>query len=625
MHVGATPGGIKYSALDQVNRGNVKDLEIAWKYRTGHNERGEKLGLSAQVFQTTPILADGVLVGCSAMGDAFAVNPVTGAELWTFESGYSPSTYGGGLAKCRGVSAWTDPSRQETDICRTTIIYGTPDLRVIALDSQSGTPCPDFGKHGQRKMEPGKEIRFHDEIQFPSPPVVVNGTAIFGSTMADIYRIDGPSGKVRAVDIRTGNLLWEFDPIPRDETDPAAPTWGKGSATYYGNANVWSFLSADPENDLVFLPTTNPGADFYGGLRPGENRYADSLVALKASTGALVWHFQVTHHDIWDYDLPAQPIVVDLERDGKIFPAVVQLTKQGLIFIFNRLTGEPLFPIEERPVPQHTDVAGEWLSPTQPFPLKPEPLAKHGLTPDDAWGFTPWDRAACRRKIAALRNNGIYTPPSEEGTILMPATTGGMNWGGGAVVPGTGLLITHTAHMPAAIYLVPREGYQGSTDVTESVDKLVFPQFGTPYVARLEMLLSPLGAPCSAPPWGKLNAVDLRDGSIKWQVPLGSIEKYLPLPIPWNLGSPASGGPIVTAGGLAFIAATMDDKFRAFDVETGKQLWQAKLPAGGQATPMTYQANGRQFIVIAAGGHPSYQQTPGDYVIAFALLARDPI
>ena len=594
-------------------------LKVAWIYRTGAMKGRSKRLLGAQAFEDTPTLIDGSLIVCTPFNRIIALDPATGKQRWSFDPQFDPGLERPGIVKCRGVSRWVDPAADRQQLCARRIIFGTGDFRAFAIDSRTGKPCPDFGTNGEVVFKAGKKLAFSGEVQIPSPPAIIGDVAIFGSTVFDNYRYDGPSGKVRALDARTGKLRWEFDAIPRDPDDPAAATWGGDSATVTGHANVWSIISVDEERDLVFLPTSSPGPDFYGGRRPGQNRYANSIVALRGSTGEMVWSFQIVHHDLWDYDLPAQPILADLPRNGKTVPAVIVLTKQGLIFTFHRETGKPLFPIEERPVPQGA-VKGEWLSPTQPFPTLPPPIVAQAVTPDDAWGFTFIDRWLCRRKIKSLRSEGIYTPPSLRGTIQMPSYVGGANWGGGAYDPQRNILILNSLHVPGMVKLLARQKDARDTLVEfDATGAITFPQNGTPYEVLTEFLLSPLGVPCTPPPWGRLTAVDMATGRILWQVPLGSIEKFLPVAIPWELGTPAAGGPIVTGGGLVFIAATMDDKFRAFDVRSGAKLWEAKLPAGGQATPMTYRLGKRQFVVIAAGGHALYGTTPGDYVIAYAV------
>ncbi|MCC7410579.1 MAG: pyrroloquinoline quinone-dependent dehydrogenase [Gammaproteobacteria bacterium] len=626
---GATQAGLRHSALAQIDRANVTELEVAWTYRTGELERrGEQLGRAAS-FENTPTLVDGSLVVCTPFGRVIALDPVSGRERWVFDPNPEPRPAQAKLPKCRGVAHALDETLPEGAACRHRIIYGNWDFAVYAIDARTGRRCTGFGDDGRVALDPGRALDADEFIQIPSPPVIVGDVAVFGSSISDSVRSDALSGRVRALDVRTGALRWEFDPVPRDAGDPAMRSWHDGSAAHAGAANVWSMIAADEARDLIFLPTTSPSPDYYGGDRPGDNRYANSLVALRASTGEIVWHYQTTHHDLWDYDLPAQPILVDLPRAGTTIPAVVQLTKQGLVFVFNRETGEPLFPIEERPVPQD-GVDGEWLAPTQPFPSAPPPLVAQGVTPDDAWGFTFIDRWLCRRQIESLRHGPVYTPPSLAGTIEMPAFVGGANWSGGAVDPASGLLYVNTLHVPGVVKLVPRAPEsQGAGDVLEfgpEIDVQAgvrFPQRGSRYRVETTLLASPLGAPCTEPPWARLSAVDLVHGTIRWQVPLGSIEKMLPVPIPLEWGAPFGGGPIVTAGGLVFIAATIDDKLRAFDAETGALRWQTDLPAGGQATPMTYSAGGRQFLVIAAGGHALFGGTRGDYVIAWALPAQD--
>jgi quinoprotein glucose dehydrogenase len=445
------------------------------------------------------------------------------------------------------------------------------------------------------------------EFQITSSPAIIGDVVVVGSAISDNARADAPRGTVRALDARSGAIRWTFDPVTADLSD----SWRDGSAARTGQANVWSTMSVDAARDLVFLPTTSASPDFFGGERPGDNRYANSVVALRGSTGAVVWSFQTVHHDLWDYDLAAQPNLVELQPNGEGAPvaAVLQPTKTGLVFTLDRETGAPLYPVEERAVP--TDGAtGEWISPTQPFPVKPPPLVPQKIAPGDAWGFTFLDRNACRDAIASHRSEGLFTPPSVEGTILYPFTGGGVNWGSAAWDPQRQWLVVNTNRIMHVVTLIPANDVEKAQKAEPS--KEISPQTGTPFGMKREVLTSPIGVPCNAPPWGTLTAVDMKHGTIVWDVPLGGI-------LGWHVGLPGVGGPMITSSGLVFISATMDAYLRAFDIETGRELWKAKLPAGGQATPMSYVRNGRQYIVIAAGGHSTLGSKPGDSVVAFAL------
>jgi quinoprotein glucose dehydrogenase len=606
--------GLKYSPLTQINTTTVDKLQQAWEYHTG-DIGTSKTALEA--FEDEPSLIDGSLVVCTIWRRLIALDPTTGKQRWV----YDPKTDRAvGMRKCRGISAWVDRLAPEGAACKTRIFMGTADYRLVAIDAHDGHPCSGFGTNGEVRMPVNKPQIFPGEVAAGSRPAIVNDVVVVGSTVADDQRLDSPSGRVLAYDARTGKQVWEFDPLPRDPSDPAAATWLKGTAGNEGGGNVWSEMAVDEGLDLVYLPTTSPSIDFYGAARPGANAYADSIVALQGATGKVVWSFQFVHHNLWDYDTPSQPLLVDLPYNGKSVPALVQNTKTGMIFIFNRKTGEPLIPFVERPVPQEGAVPGEWLSPTQPFPVGMPALAPQKISADDAWGFMLFDKWKCRDKIDALNHGSIYTPPSLKGTILQPGAAGGPNWGGGAYDPKTHLMVVPSARVAMVVTLVPRG--QVKVDQSQAIETrgaMMFPSAGTPYMTRMEPLLSPLGAPCTAPPWAVLTAVDLLTGAKQWEVPLGSIERFSPLHIPWELGTPGAGGPLVTAGGLVFIGYTLDNKLRAFDLQTGKTVWKTELPAAGTATPVTYEIKGEQYIVMAAGGHSMYGTTRGDSVMAYKL------
>lgn len=604
--------GLKYSPLSQIDAGNVRNLQRAWTYRTGELNHDKNV---LDAFEDEPSLIEGNLVVCTTTRRLIALDPATGRERWKFD----PKSKATGMRKCRGVSAWTDPEAPADALCRTRILLGTADYRLVAVDARSGRPCTGFGNNGVVQMPVSKPTIFDGEVAASSRPAIVNGVVVVGSAVADNQRKGAPSGRVLAFDARSGKQVWEFDPVPRSPADPAMPSWHKGTDDI-GAGNVWTEMAVDEKLDLVYLPTSSPAVDFYGGDRPGDNRYSSSIVAVKGSTGKVVWHFQFTHHNVWDYDTPAQPLLMDLPYNGRMTPALVQLTKTGLIWVFDRATGVPLVPYVERPVPQQGAVKGEWLSPTQPFPVGMPPLVAQRFTPEDAWGFTFIDRGMCRRRVEALQHGPIYTPPSTRGTVLQPAAGGGPNWGGGAYDPKTHTLVVPTNRVPMVLTVIPRDRVRG--EVKQSVETrgtMRFPNAGAAYITQIEPLLSPLGTPCSAPPWAALTAVDLASGAVRWEVPLGSIEKLAPVPIPWEAGTPGAGGPLVTGSGLVFIGYAMDDRIRAFDLATGKTLWKSGLPAAGMATPVTYEAKGEQYVVIAAGGHSMYGSTKGDSVVAYKL------
>ncbi len=613
-HYGGDAGGSRHSDLSQITPENVTDLKIAWLYRTGDMKtRPDDIKVSA--FEATPLFVEDSLILCTPFNEVVALHPGTGEQIWRYDSkiatGYRPANQ----FVCRGVTYWQDPEAVEGQACAFRIYMGTNDTRLISLDAKTGEPCPSFGDQGVINIKIGMELIGPWEFQITSPPVIVGDTIIIGSSIGDNQRADAPKGTVRAFDVRTGKPRWDFDPVARGAKEQPG-SWNSEQAQRTGHANVWAPMSVDEQRGLVFLPTSSPSPDFYGGERLGDNRYANSIVALKAETGEVVWHFQTVHHDVWDYDLPAQPTLVTLKRETGDIPALIQATKMGMVFVFNRETGEPVFEIEERPVPQN-GVPGEVLSPTQPFPVAPPPLVPHTLTKKDAFGLAFFDKRWCAKQIRNLRNEGIYTPPSFEGTAEVPFTAGGANWGGLAFDPKSQTMYLNTNRAIHVIKLFPSEDFQSVKDANPGHE--ISEQQGTPYAMRRDILLSPLGIPCNKPPWGMLHAVDLTTGTIKWETVLGTVRDLAPLGLPMKWGTAAFGAPIVTDGGVVFIGATMDDYLRAFDQATGKELWKGRLPAGGQATPMTYEWEGRQYVVIAAGGHSSATTTLGDYVVAFAL------
>ena len=605
-YYGGDAGGQRFSAAGQITPENVRKLKIAWTYSTGEMARHGK-AMDHSAFENTPILAGGRLFICSQFNAVSALDPITGQELWRYDPKIDHDVRYPNDNTCRGVTYWRDPNAPARSPCAERVYLPTADRRLIGLDAASGARCQGFGRAGVVDVGAGLALEHAGQMQITSPPVIARGVIVVGSALDDNQRVRELSGAVRAYDVRTGAPKWSFDPL-------AASAPGNVG----GAANAWAPMSADEARGLVFVPTSSASPDFYGAARNGPNGHANSVVALNVETGLPVWSFQTTHHDLWDYDVPAQPTLATVSYGGKMTPAVIQATKQGLIFTLARDTGAPVIPVHERPVPQG-GAPGEKLSPTQPFPDAPRALAPSRVSAKDAFGITPWERKACEKAIARTRNEGIYTPPSTTGTLIHPFTGGGANWGGLAFDAGRQVAYINTSSAMHLVTLIPADRVKAAQ--AAEPDEEISPQAGAPFGMRRVMITSPLGLPCNPPPWGQLHAIDMKTGAILWQVPLGTTRDLAPgsqLVLP-RTGTPNFGGPITTASGLVFIGAAMDNYLRAFDGRTGKELWKGRLPAGGQATPMTYVAGGRQYVVIAAGGHSKSDTKRGDSVVAYAL------
>jgi quinoprotein glucose dehydrogenase len=596
---GNDPGGSRYSAARQIDRTNVAKLQPVWTYRTGALEQQTEL-IKKAAFEATPILVENQLFLSTPYNHVIALNPETGAKLWEYDP-HVDLTHDYSEVSSRGVSAWVDSKAKRGQPCRLRIFIGTLDGRLISVDGKTGQACVDFGAKGEVNLtqDAATATEWNGGYQVTSAPAIAGDLVITGSSIADNWKVDTGRGIVRAFDARSGQLRWTWNPTPwADKTEPRT-----------GGGNAWSTLSVDPKEDLVFIPVGSSAPDYYGGIRKGDDKWADSVVALRASSGKFVWGFQAVHHDLWDYDVASQPALFTW-KDGT--PAIVINTKMGHVFVLNRLTGAPLLPVEERPVPQST-IAGEQSWPTQPFSTIS--LVPEKITADDAWGPTPQDEAWCKAKIAASQWDGMFTPPNLQGIVVFPGNVGGVNWGSAAYDPSHHIMVANTNRLIAWMKLIPRDQY--AAEHKKDQDNRIFGEFGdqkgAPYGLYRTFLFSPSKLPCNKPPWGTTEAVDLFTGKTVWDVPLGTM-------IPGQqTGSLNLGGPMITAGGLVFTSAAMDLYLRAFDIETGQELWKYQLPAGGQAIPMSYSLHGKQYIVIAAGGHGKLRTKQGDYVLAFAL------
>ena len=596
---GGDAAGTRYSSATQIDRSNVSRLQLAWSFRTGAAEQSTDL-IRKAAFESTPVLADDKLYLTTPYSHVIALDAETGHKLWEFDPGVN-LTQDYSEVSSRGVSVWLDARARLHQSCRLRIFSGTLDARLIALDAQTGKPCRDFGVRGQVDLTRDVALAqdWRGGYELTSPPAIYRDLVIVGSSIADNWRVDTERGIVRAFDARSGKLRWTWNPTPwADNTEPRT-----------GGGNAWSAFAVDLESGLVFVPTGSSAPDYYGGIRPGDDKWANSVVALRAATGEFVWGFQVVHHDLWDYDVASQPVLMQW-RDGT--PAVLVNTKMGHVFVLNRLTGAPLLPVEERTVPR-SDIPGETSAPTQPF--SGLALVPERISAADAWGPTADDVAWCRKRIGELRWEGIFTPPSVEGTLVFPGNIGGVNWGGAAYDPVRHLMIANTNRLVAWVKLIPRADYE--REAMTQQDNRIFGEFarqrGAPYGLYRSFLFSPSKLPCNPPPWGTTEAVDVFTGTRAWDVPLGTL-------IPGQrTGAINLGGPMIVAGGLVFTAAAMDQNLHAFDADNGHELWSYAMPASAQATPMSFVLHGRQYVVIAAGGHGKLGSRQGDYVLSFAL------
>ncbi|OTG89862.1 glucose/quinate/shikimate family membrane-bound PQQ-dependent dehydrogenase [Acinetobacter sp. ANC 3832] len=626
---GRTQAGVRYSPLKQINESNVKDLKVAWTYHTQdfktENDSGETTN------QVTPIKIGNNMYICTTHQKLVALDPATGQEKWKFDPHIKSDKTFQHLT-CRGVSyydasnivgfdASLQAKKSSSTQCPRKVILPVNDGRLVAINADNGQPCTDFGKNGEVDLQKDMPFPYPGGYIPTSPPIVTGTTIIIAGSTTDNYSTEEPSGVIRGYDVNTGALLWVFDTGAEDPNKIPAP----GQKYVQNSPNAWAPLAYDAKLDIVYVPTGVGTPDIWGGNRTElHERYANSMLALNASTGKLVWHFQTTHHDLWDMDVPAQPSLADIDVKGVKVPAIYVLTKTGNAFVLDRRNGNPIVPVTEKPVPQTVkrgpQTKGERYSPTQPFSdLNLAPQDK--LTDKDMWGATMFDQMMCRVKFHQLNYDGIYTPPSENGTLVFPGNLGVFEWGGMSVNPDRQIAVMNPIGLPFISKLIPEDPNRQQTAKGAGTEQGVQPMYGVPYGVEISPFLSAFGLPCKQPAWGYVAGVDLKTHDIAWKRRIGTIRDSLPgIPLPpFKMGVPMLGGSISTAGNVMFLGATQDDYIRAINVTNGDELWKGRLPAGGQATPMTYEMNGKQYVVIMAGGHGSFGTKMGDSLVAYTL------
>jgi len=622
---GGPPDATRFVPAEQINRSNVHALEVAWTYRTKDARRATDPSFANTPFELTPLKIDDSLFLCTPHNVVIAIDADSGEERWRYDP--QVDTTGVPHLACRGLSYHAAGAR---GTCAARLLMGTLDNRLLALDAKTGQPCEDFGVGGSVDLKPGLGLEdFPKGWYYPtSPPLIVGHVAVIGAFILDSQSTDMPSGVVRGYDVQSGKLLWAWDAAsPTSIKNPAPDTKYRRST-----ANFWTVGSANAALGLLFIPTGNVPPDFWAGQRvPEVERYPSSIVALDVETGDVRWHFQTVHHDMWDFDVGSQPVLVDFKTPRGIVPALIAPTKRGEIFVLDQRTGVPLTEVVEKKVPQGA-AAGDWTSPTQPYSTGFPSFAPKDLSEADMWGATPLDQLWCRVRFKKSRYEGQFTPQSTQGTVVYAGSFGIIDWGSVSVDPERGLMIVNTSQLPYYQRLIPRidadrlgvKPYGRRSPGDPPPDRSTFTYFaqqGTPFAIDSWAFLSPVGYPCNQPPWGTVAAVDLNTRTVIWRRPLGTTRDAAPLGIALPTGVFNLGGTVTTRGGVTFVGATVDNYLRAFDTETGRELWEGRLPAGGQANPISYVSgkSGRQFVVIAAGGHPTLRTQLGDYIVAFAL------